>query len=134
MNVWLALLLVDHAHRASARARWEADGAEALVFVPLTEVGVSRLLTTGAAMCGKPLTMPEAWKAYDRLFEDDRVVFLDEPRGVDSGFRKRTRSWRASPKLWADAWLIAFAESSGGTVVTLDRGMAAHARDCLLFD
>lgn len=134
MNVWLALLLEDHMHRASARAWWEADGPEAIAFVRLTQVSVLRLLTTSAAMSGKPLTMPEAWKAYDRLFEDDRVTFLDEPQGVDLEFRNRTRSLRASPKLWADAWLIAFADSSGGTVVTFDRGLAAHARDCQLLD
>jgi len=32
-----------------------------------------------AAMNGKPLTMSAAWRAYDLLFEDNRVALLPEP-------------------------------------------------------
>jgi predicted nucleic acid-binding protein len=36
------------------------------------------------------------------------------------------------PKLWADAWLLAFAAAAGGTVVTFDRALAARGAHCLL--
>jgi predicted nucleic acid-binding protein len=78
------------------------------------------------------MRMPEAWAAYDRLFADDRVVFLDEPRGVEPVFRKYARKNHASPKLWADAWLLAVAECSGGTVVTFDRALAKSAPHTVL--
>jgi predicted nucleic acid-binding protein len=73
-------------------------------------------------MNGKPLRMPEAWAAYDRLFADDRVAFIDEPREIDGAFRKYARKNHSSPKLWADAWLLAFAECADGVVVTFDQG------------
>jgi predicted nucleic acid-binding protein len=38
----------------------------------------------------------------------------------------------ASPKLWADAWLLAVAKAARGTLVTFDRALAAHGARCLL--
>jgi len=124
INVWLAILLADHVHRDSAREWWEQDSSDVLAFVRLTQMGLLRLLTTAAAMNNQPLSMSEAWGAYDRLFHDDRVAFLDEPRGLELHFRRHTEGARPSPKLWADAWLLAFAELSGGVMVTFDRALA----------
>jgi len=95
-------------------------------------MSILRLLTTATAMNGKPLRMPDAWAAYDRLFDDDRVAFLDEPIGIDTVFRKYTPRNHASPKLWADAWLLAFAECAGGAVVTFDQALAAQASHTVL--
>lgn len=36
------------------------------------------------------------------------------------------------PKLWADAWLLAFAECAGGAVITFDRALAARAGHTVL--
>jgi hypothetical protein len=132
VNVWLALLLEDHIHRTAARQWWESDQSDQIGFLRLTQMGVLRLLTTPAAMNSKPLRMAEAWAAYDRLFGDDRVVFLDEPRGMEVSFREYAKEHRASPKLWADAWLLAFAECAGGAVVTFDRALAARAGNTVL--
>lgn len=126
VNVWLALLLEDHVHRPAVRKWWESQPGMA-GFLRLTQMSVLRLLTTSAAMDGRPLRMPEAWTAYDGLFEDDRVAFFDEPKGAEDAFRKYTRKNHPSPKLWADAWLLAFAECAGGVVVTFDRALAARA-------
>jgi predicted nucleic acid-binding protein len=76
--------------------------------------------------------MTEAWAAYDRLFDDDRVTVQEELGGVEAAFRGFTRKRHASPRLWADAWLLAFAESAGGVVITLDRALAARARHTVL--
>jgi toxin-antitoxin system PIN domain toxin len=127
VNVWLALLHPDHVHRAAAQKWWESDLASVIGFVRPTQIGVLRLLTTAAVMNGKPLRMPEAWAAYDRLFGDDRVAFFDEPRGIEVAFRKHALQNHSSPKLWADAWLLAFAECADGVVVTFDRALAARA-------
>ena len=83
-------------------------------------------------MDGKPLTMAEAWGIHDRLFEDDRVVFIPEPADVEARFREYASDATASPKLWADAWLLAFARTAGGTLVTFDRTLAARGAHCLL--
>jgi predicted nucleic acid-binding protein len=119
VNVWLALLLEEHVHRPTAKRWWES-AQSSVCFIRLTQVSVLRLLTTAAAMSGRPLRMTEAWASYDRLFEDDRVAFL------------YARKNHASPKLWADAWLLAFAECAGGAVVTFDQALAAQASHTVL--
>jgi toxin-antitoxin system PIN domain toxin len=131
VNVWLALLLENHVHRAVVRQWWDA-AESSIYFLRLTQVSVLRLLTTSAAMNGRPLHMTEAWFAYDSLFDDDRIVFVDEPAGIEIAFRRYARKHHASPKLWADAWLLAFAECAGGAVVTLDRALAARASHTVL--
>ena len=83
-----------------------------------------RLLTTSAAMNGQPLSMSESSSARDSLYLDDRVVFLAEPPMLERAFRNAAFSDQASPKLWADAYLTAFAEVLGAQVVTLDRALA----------
>jgi uncharacterized protein len=132
VNVWLALLLEDHIHRSAAKSWWDADQSDIIGFVRFTQIGVLRLLTTSAAMNDKPLTMSQAWAAYDRLFGDDRVAFLDEPEGIESAFRHHSAERHASPKLWTDAWLVAFAESTGGSLVTFDRALAVRSSHAIL--
>src|SRR5262245_33872617 len=106
VNVWLAILMADHAQRRAAKDWWDADQSDVIAFTRFTQLSVLRLLTTAAAMNNKPLTMPQAWAAYDRLFTDDRVAFLNEPPGLEPKFRNLTTEKQASPKLWADAYLI----------------------------
>lgn len=131
MNLWLALLLEDHVHRPSALAWWEAENST-IAITRFTQLGILRLLTTSAAMNGKPLIMAEAWHAYDRLFEDDRVVFVAEPPGIETRFREYSSGRTASPKLWADAWLLAFTQAAGGTLITFDRALASRGAHCQL--
>lgn len=123
--VWLALLLEDHVHRSRARVWWEATDAT-IAFTRFTGLSVLRLLTTAGAMNGRPLGMDAAWRAYDRLFEDDRVAFAPEPAEVEARFREYASGRTASPKVWADAWLLAFAKAANGTLVTFDRALAAR--------
>lgn len=132
VNVWLALLLEDHVHRASAVAWWRVDRSEAIVFVRFTQIAVLRLLTTPAAMNQKPLTMSAAWAAYDQLFADTRVGLAQEPHGVGALFRANSNLQSGSPKVWADAWLLAFAESAGATLVTFDQALASRAASAVL--
>ena len=128
INVWLALLIEDHVHRPAALAWWRADRSHQVAFSRLTQVGVLRLLTTSAAMNGQPLSMAEAWSAHDSLYLDDRLVFLAEPPMLERAFRNAASSDQASPKLWADAYLTAFAEVSGAQVVTFDRALARRCQ------
>src|ERR1700758_997520 len=107
VNVWLALILEHHVHRTSALEWWRQTGSTA-AFMRVTQLSVLRLLTTPAAMDGRPMTMNEAWRSYDRLFEDDRVAFYPEPTGMEAQFRKFSKAEKASPKVWADAYLVAF--------------------------
>ncbi len=131
VNVWLALLLEDHVHRSVAVRWWETASFDAIAFSRFTQMSVLRLLTTAAVMNDRPLTMPSAWKAYDRLFEDDRVALFPEPAGLGETFRKHASMRRASPKLWADAYLLAFAQGHEGVLVSFDRALAKRSPNAL---
>lgn len=56
--------------------------------------------------------MAGAWSAYDRLFDDDRVYLIPEPPNTEQFFRVHTSRDRVSPKIWADAYLLAFASAA----------------------
>ena len=131
VNVWMAIVIEHHIHRRLAKAWWKRTEGT-IAFTRFTQVGVLRLLTTSAAMDGKPLAMNEAWRVYDRLFADDRVVLFPEPGGVEEPFRMATSAALATPKLWTDAWLLAVANSAAGILITFDRALSARGAHCLL--
>jgi predicted nucleic acid-binding protein len=127
----MALSLEHHVHRPAARAWWQTvEGA--IAFTRFSQIGLLRLLTTPAAMDGMPLSMDDAWRVHDGLFQDDRVAFHPEPAGVETRFREYAAGRVASPKLWADTWLLAFAKAAGGTLITFDRALAPRGAHCLL--
>ena len=83
-------------------------------------------------MKGKPLSFDEAWRVYDSLLVDERVVFLPEDSQADRFFRANTTGPASAPKVWADAWLLAIAEAAGGVLVTFDKALASRGAHCLL--
>jgi len=131
MNVWLALATPEHVHSAVARRWWEQESG-AIAFSRLTQHGLLRLMTTAAVMDDKPLTMAEAWRVYDRFYDDDRVIFMGEPSEVEKRFREKSAGRTVSPKVWADAWLLAFAETAEGVLVTFDKALGPRGACCLL--
>jgi toxin-antitoxin system PIN domain toxin len=131
MNVWLALATPEHVHAGAAR-RWWDEEAGPIAFCRLTQLGLLRLMTTAAVMDSKPLTMAEAWRVYDRFYDDDRVIFMGEPSEVEKRFREKAAGRTVSPKVWADAWLLAFAEAAEGVLVTFDRALGSRGARCLL--
>jgi uncharacterized protein len=131
MNVWLALATPEHVHAAEARRWWEQESG-AIAFCRLTQLGFLRLMTTAAAMDDKPLTMAAAWRVYDRFYEDDRVIFVGEPLDVEKRFREKAAGRTVSPKVWADAWLLAFAQAAEGVLVTFDKALGSRGACCLL--
>jgi uncharacterized protein len=61
---------------------------------------------------------------YAGLRSDRRVDWADEPgaAGVESRWRALAAGDAASPKLWMDAYLAAFALAGGHRLVTTDTG------------
>ncbi|MGC9993999.1 MAG: TA system VapC family ribonuclease toxin [Terriglobia bacterium] len=131
INVWLALAAPEHIHAAVARRWWDGESG-AIAFSRLTQLGFLRLMTTAAVMDGKPLTIAAAWRVYDRLYDDDRVVFISEPPEAQRRFREKASGRTASSKLWADAWLLAVAQAAGGILITFDKALASRGAHCLL--
>ena len=132
VNVWLAIILEHHEHHAQALAWWVQLEDVTLGLTRFTQLSVLRLLTTSAVMRDRPLTMAEAWQAYDRLLDDERVSLYPGPAGFEMRFRQLSQSKAASPKVWADAYLIAFAEGHRGRLVTFDRALENRGADCLV--
>jgi toxin-antitoxin system PIN domain toxin len=131
INVWLAIAAPEHVHAAIAKGWWHQETGS-IAFCRLTQLGFLRLMTTAAVMDGKPLTMTEAWRVYDRLYDDDRVTFISEPPEVDKRFREKASRRTASPKVWADAWLLAVAQAAEGILVTFDKALASQGVNRLL--
>jgi toxin-antitoxin system PIN domain toxin len=124
VNVWLALTSDRHVHHARA-ARWLEGTAEPIFFCRFTELGLLRLLTSEPVMGTDVLTQRKAWEAYHRWFEDDRVGFHDEPDSsrLETAFEELSTRSRPSTKLWADAYLAAFARTAGLALVTFDQAL-----------
>jgi len=133
INVWIALSHASHVHHLVARHWFESleDGVR-FSFCRFTQLGVLRLLSAEAVMGNDVLSQREAWRVYDGWLSDDRVSLVDERHGLESRLRPLTRSRRASPKAWADAYLVAFAETSQMTLVTFDRALHGKAKPVLL--
>lgn len=131
-NVWLALALSAHVHHAAAR-EWLAaiDSPASVQFCRQTQIAFLRLLTTQAVLApygNAPLTNAAAWRAYEALLADDRIALrTDEPAGLGTRWRTFSRGANASPKLWMDAYLAAFAVSDGYSLVTTDTAFSQFA-------
>lgn len=120
-NVFLAIALEQHAHYALASAWFTAlPEPETALFCRSTWISFLRLLTQKLAPDYLPLTDREAWVALDRLMEDDVTGFAAEPEGLVPVWQQLTEGDAASPKVWMDAYLAAFAIIDGLRLVTLD--------------
>ncbi|MGA2695008.1 MAG: TA system VapC family ribonuclease toxin [Terriglobales bacterium] len=130
-NVWLALLWSRHIHSERAREWFESAGEEQFFFCRFTQLTILRLLTTEKIMGKDTKTMSEAWGVWDRVWADARIAFLPEPDELEKEFRSRSRLASRSPKVWADAYLLAFTSVAGLKFVTFDRTLTKNGVDLL---
>jgi hypothetical protein len=133
-NVWLALVWSRHVHSEKARSWFEQAGSkdEQFFFCRFTQITVLRLLTTDPIMGTDTKTMSEAWTVWDRVWADTRIAFLPEPDDLEKEFRSRSRLSTRSPKVWADAYLLAFAAAASLKLVTFDRAFQSRGVDVLV--
>jgi hypothetical protein len=131
VNVWLALASNRHVH-ASACAGWLNSVSAEVVFCRITQMGLLRLLTHEQVMGSDVLASKEAWRVYKNILTDERIHFAPEPFALEQEWRSLTMRDRPMPKIWTDAYLIAFARAAGMQLVTLDRGVHSTARESLL--
>ena len=134
-NVFLAIAVGQHAHHPVAAA-WFGALAETdtACFCHATRISFLRLLTQKIAEGYTPLTNREAWSVHDRLMDDDATGFAPEQPGLDGLWRQWAAIDTASPKVWMDAYLAAFAVSAGMRLVTFDkdfRRFVPHGLDLL---
>mgnify|MGYP002628159697 CR=1 FL=1 len=128
VNIWIALALSGHSFHAVARKWLDAESLPgSIFFCRASQQGLMRLLTTEAVLApyGIPaLTNRAAWEIGEQFLADDRIAFAPEPDGVEAMWKAWAGRDMASPKLWMDAWLAAFALQSRFQLVTIDKGFA----------
>ena len=129
-NFWLAITLSKHVFHKRTRAWLErrTQGGEVL-FCRSTQQSYLRLLTTAQVLAPygiAALTNAEAWSTYAGWLADERISFTDEPPGVAAHWERLAVRQTASPKLWMDTYLAAFAMAGGHRLVTTDKGFKQH--------
>lgn len=121
-NVWLAYAADGHRHHLQAKAWFNAQAEASCAFCRVTQLALLRHLTNSRIMGANVLTQVDAWAAYDQLRNDPRVMFLDEPSGLETMFRNLTHAVSPAHDRWTDGYLAAFAAVSGHQLVTFDAG------------
>lgn len=92
-------------------------------FCRFTQLGLQRLLTNAHVMGEETMTQGHAWEVYHRWLEDGRIAFMPEPvsAAFEQIFKAASLRPRPATKVWADAYLAAFARVAGLNLVTFDR-------------
>jgi len=124
-NVWLAIAVDGHIHHAVAVSWFDGQAEGACAFCRITQLALLRHLTNPKIMGANVQTQAEAWRAFEALAADPRVVYLDEPPGLTAVFNSLTQLPRPAHKRWSDAFLAAFAMVFAMGVVTLDADLTS---------
>jgi uncharacterized protein len=125
VGVWLAAVWGRHMHHP-VTADWFGKQTDDLVFCRVAQMGLLRLLSNPAIMGDDAVERSQAWRTFDQLWADERVLWADEPDELDAVWRAISARDDMSHKLWTDDYLAAFAQASDATLTTLDRKLASR--------
>lgn len=125
VGLWLAATWGRHVHHPVA-AGWFTKQTDDLVFCRVTQMSLLRLLSNSAIMGDDAVDRSDAWRIFDQLWADERVIWADEPADIDAVWRAISARGDKSHKLWPDDYLAAFAQTSDATLATLDRKLPAR--------
>jgi uncharacterized protein len=120
VNLWLALTDPNHSQHSAARRYWDEIRADSLAFCRITMLGLLRLATSTTVMQGRPFAQGQIWGIYQTYLTMPIVLFLPEPAELDSTFSSLTEGPDFPHRLWTDAYLAAFAITSGCRLVSFD--------------
>ena len=124
-NCWLAVAFDRHgSHAVAVQAIDEATAEFPACFCRATEQSILRLLSTAAIQTtyGSPLiTNEDAIRLLNEWQSGPNVTFVEEPAGTRELWLRFADRNTASPKLWMDAYLAAFAISGDFRFVTNDK-------------
>ena len=120
VGVWLAAVWGRHVHYPVA-SEWVNQQPDNIVFCRVTQMGLLRLLSNPAIMGEDAVDRSQAWRLFDQLWSDERVLWADEPDELDAVWRAISARDDKSHKLWTDDYLAAFAQAGDLTLATLDR-------------
>jgi toxin-antitoxin system PIN domain toxin len=131
VNVWLALAFPAHAHHQLALSAYlQATPAQPACFCRATQQGFLRLTTTPAFQhsCNiTGFTNRDALNALAQMMASPAVAYREEPSGLEQVWHRLGALNSASPKVWMDAYLAAFAIAGKLQMVTLDQAFLQFA-------
>ena len=124
-NVWLAAVLPTHPAHQSARSFLQtASAGEPALFCRSTQQSFLRLLTTPSLLQkygATSLTNRLALRTLTALLQAPGIAERAEPVATPALWHSIAALDTASPKVWMDAYLAAFAIAGGSRLVTLDK-------------
>ena len=122
VNVWLALLVVQHAHHKIARQWFDGLAAGESGLCRIVQLGLIRLLGNASIMAQHAMPAARAWEVIETLLEDERVDLIHEPGELELILPSLLKYPIPAGKLVTDAYLAAFAIGASRRLVTLDSG------------
>jgi uncharacterized protein len=125
VGVWLAAVWGRHVHHPVV-ADWFDQETDDLLFCRVTQMGLLRLLSNPAIMGDDAIDRSRAWRIFDQLSADERILWADEPAELDAVWRTISARDDKSHKLWTDDYLAAFAQVSDAALITLDRKLSGR--------
>lgn len=124
-SVWIAAVFPTHPfHQVAQKHLQQATAAEPAVFCRATQQSFLRLASTPAilkAYGATGMTNRDALVALSALLALPQVCEREEPPGTFAIWQRLASRDTASPKVWMDAYLAAFAIGGGLRMVTLDQ-------------
>ena len=134
-NVWLALTFSAHPHHALAKKTFTAATPERPAgFCRATQQSFLRIATTPAilkAYGAEGFTNQDAVSLLETLSQLPNIRTLVEPSDLEPLWLRLAGLSSASPKVWMDAYLAAFAILDEAEFVTLDRDFLSFEKDGL---
>jgi len=125
-NIWIFLLFDQHVFHKPTRDCFERfTNRNCVFFNRETQKSFLRLVTTASITKGfgcDPLTNSQAWQYYHHFLQDDRISYTEEPPELCQHWELMSSRESASPKVWMDAYLAAFAKVANLQFVTADAG------------
>jgi len=122
VNVWFALLVIQHEHHKLARRWFDHLAADEAGLCRLVQLALIRLLANRSILGVHALSAAAAWDLLATLAADERTAFLAEPSQIDAVLPTLLQYPVPTGKLVTDAYLAAFAIGASRRLVTLDRG------------
>ncbi len=140
-SVWIASIFTTHPfHQQAQAALCDATPANPAVFCRSTQQSVLRLASTPVLLKvygAEGFTNRDALVALDALLALDQVCEREEPPGTAALWHRLAARDTASPKVWMDAYLAAFAIGGALRFVTLDhdfKSFVAEGLDLVLLN
>lgn len=129
VDVNLLLAILHERHIFSARAlAWldEKEGVASVRICRVVQMGVLRILTRHSIMKEDVLAPKEFWSGWSTLMTDSRFAMQPESSGLESTWHELTCGLPKGQCAETDAYLAAFAQSTGLSVATFDKGFQRY--------